>query len=52
MDGLIACYVAGIPFLRNGLAGDIVYTAALFGLFEALQYKFSSLKQAAVNTSL
>ncbi len=30
-SGLAACYVAGIPFFRNALAGDIAYAAALFG---------------------
>lgn len=29
--GLWHCYVAAIPFFRNGLAGDLVYTALLFG---------------------
>ena len=31
--GLRQCYVAGIPFYRNMLAGDALYTAALFGAF-------------------
>ncbi len=30
--GLLACYVAGLPFLRLSLAGDIAYTAIFFGL--------------------
>ena len=34
--GLLECYVAGIPFFRNALAGDLVYTAALFGMFAAV----------------
>jgi len=29
--GLVECYVAALPFFRNTLASDIVYTAALFG---------------------
>ena len=29
--GLWECYVAAIPFFRNSLAGDLLYTAALFG---------------------
>jgi hypothetical protein len=32
--GLVACYVAGLPFFWNTLAGDAVYTALLFGVFE------------------
>ncbi|MBN1463049.1 MAG: hypothetical protein JXQ69_06445 [Paludibacteraceae bacterium] len=34
ISGLIACYVAGLPFLKNTLMGDFVYTTVLFGLFE------------------
>jgi hypothetical protein len=29
--GLMACYAAGVPFLWNTLAGDICYSALLFG---------------------
>lgn len=29
--GLISCYTAGIPFLWPALAGDLIYTTALFG---------------------
>ena len=36
LDGLWQCYVAAVPFFRNGLAGDLVYTAALFGAYAAL----------------
>ena len=31
--GLWACYAAGVPFFRNGLWGDLAYTAVLFGLY-------------------
>lgn len=34
MDGLIACYVAALPFFRNTLLGDVIYVAALFGAYE------------------
>ncbi len=34
--GLAACYVAAIPFFRNALTGDILYSALLFGGFELL----------------
>lgn len=33
-EGLMACYVAAIPFFQNTILGDLCYTAALFGLFE------------------
>ena len=32
--GLEACYVAGIPFFKNTIAGDLLYVALLFGAFE------------------
>ena len=33
LAGLIACYVAGIPYFGTQLAGDLVYSALLFGTF-------------------
>ena len=30
-DGLAACFVAAIPFFQNSLAGDLVFSAILFG---------------------
>ena len=32
-EGLVACYVAAIPFFGNTLLGDGLYTALLFGGF-------------------
>src|SRR5215212_2089173 len=32
--GLAQCYVAALPFFRNSLAGDLLWTAALFGLHD------------------
>ncbi len=40
--GLIECYVAAIPFVRNTVLGDLVYTGMLFGLFELLTYLLKS----------
>jgi hypothetical protein len=31
--GLLTCYIAGIPFFSNTLAGDALYAALLFGSF-------------------
>jgi hypothetical protein len=33
MEGLVACYVAAIPFFQNTVAGDLFYAALLFGGF-------------------
>ncbi|MDR1339164.1 MAG: hypothetical protein LBK58_03810 [Prevotellaceae bacterium] len=46
VDGLISCYVAGIPFFKNTIAGDFVYTAILFGAFEMAVKRFPQLKTA------
>ncbi len=36
--GLLAAYTAGIPYFWNTLAGDLFYTAVLFGSFEAVRH--------------
>lgn len=41
--GLLACYVAGIPFLDNQLAGAITYSVVLFGGFALLRTRFPQL---------
>lgn len=35
--GLVACYVAAIPFYWNTLASDIFYVGVMFGLFELVK---------------
>jgi len=45
--GLAACYAAAIPFFWNTLAGDLFYTALLFGGFAALERAFPILREAA-----
>jgi hypothetical protein len=37
--GLAECYVAGIPFFGYTLAGDLFFTAVLFGLYAVLQQR-------------
>ena len=34
LEGLIVCYEMAIPFFRSTVAGDLVYSGALFGLME------------------
>lgn len=46
LDGLVAAYVAGIPFFRNTLLGDVAYTALLFGGFALLQRLTSASRPA------
>ena len=44
IEGLGAAYVAGIPFFRNTLAGDLGYTAILFGGFWLLERSIPSVR--------
>lgn len=34
INGLVACYKAGLPFFWNSLIGNLIYSAILFGIFE------------------
>jgi hypothetical protein len=43
--GLIACYVAAIPFFQNTLAGDLFFTALLFGGFALLERFLPAIRQ-------
>jgi hypothetical protein len=45
-DGLITCYVAGIPFLKGTFLGDVVYCGVLFGGFALVQKQFPLLRLA------
>ena len=36
LAGLGACYLAGVPYYRNTLAGDLGYSALFFGLYAVL----------------
>lgn len=43
-SGLMACYAAGIPFLKGTLLGDLFYSGVLFGSFAWLQQRVPVLK--------
>lgn len=32
LQGLVQCYVAALPFFRNGVAGDLLFTALFFAI--------------------
>lgn len=32
LSGLMTCYAAGLPFFRRGVAGDLLFTAVMFGV--------------------
>ncbi|MBA2635847.1 MAG: hypothetical protein H0U83_04030 [Sphingomonas sp.] len=46
LDGLIACYVAAIPFFQNTVAGDLVFSALLFGGFALAERAVPKLREA------
>jgi hypothetical protein len=43
--GLLACYIAGIPFFWNTLAGDAAYAALFFGGFALAERLFPVLRK-------
>jgi hypothetical protein len=43
-EGLVACYVAAIPFLRNAILGNCFYAIVLFGGFWVAQRRFAGLR--------
>lgn len=45
--GLLACYLAGVPFFWNTLAGDAVYVAILFGGFTLAERFWPDLRERA-----
>jgi hypothetical protein len=45
-EGLIACYVAAIPFFHNQLAGVAVYSTLLFGAWAMIARRWPDLAQA------
>jgi len=38
ITGLIQCYVAALPFFRNSIIGDVLYTGGLFGAAHAFGF--------------
>jgi hypothetical protein len=46
--GLADCYVAAIPFFAYTLAGDLFYTAIIFGLYAWLTRNVAARERAAV----
>lgn len=39
--GLIECYTMALPFLRNTLVGDLVYSSLLFGAYALAQHSWT-----------
>ena len=39
--GLVECYTMALPFLRNTLVGDLLYSGLLFGAYALAQYQWT-----------
>ena len=46
--GLLESYTAGLPFLNNGILGDLFYNTLFFGAFYLAQQRFPVLAKAPV----
>jgi hypothetical protein len=44
VGGLLLCYEMALPFFRNSLAGDLTYSAALFGAMALAEARFPILR--------
>ena len=49
--GLVDCFVAAIPFFRNMLLGNLLYSALLFGALAFSENRFVRLRESAVAAS-
>lgn len=41
LQGLLDCYVAGLPFLKVSLMADLVFSAALFGTYALANHRIA-----------
>ncbi len=47
VQGLLACYIAAVPFFGNTLASDVIYSALLFGTFVWAEKTFPRMARAS-----
>ena len=47
LSGLLSCYAVALPFWGRTLAGDLFFSAAIFGLYELLSRRLAPGKQPA-----
>lgn len=48
ITGLTDCYLAALPFFRNTLLGDLVFTGVLFSVLAAMERGFPTLREPAL----
>jgi hypothetical protein len=46
--GLVNCFTLALPFFRNTLMGDLVYTGAFFGVYEGVVYLVDNRTRKAI----
>ena len=46
LAGLLESYTAGLPFYRNSLMGDLIFTTAFFGVYSLATSRFPKLANA------
>ena len=51
LGGLFTCYIAAIPFFRNTLLADLLFTAVFFGLHAVLSRVVVRSERVAVQTA-
>lgn len=49
--GLLTCYEAGLPFLRRGLEGDLLFTSVMFAAPVALGFLVAKLEHSGEHTA-
>lgn len=50
--GLASCFIAGIPFFRGTVAGDLLFTGVMFGGFAVLEKRYPALRDPLLSTPL
>jgi hypothetical protein len=48
LGGLVACYIAGVPWFWNTLAGDALFSGLLFGALFLAERRFSAVRTRKV----
>lgn len=52
LTGLVQCYLLAVPFFRNTLTGDVVFSTAFFGMTIALPYARRYVAAVVMNLKL
>jgi hypothetical protein len=46
-SGLVACYLAALPYFQNTLLSDLLYSLLLFGSFALAEHRFARLRETS-----